>query len=351
MLDDAVFKQRPEIRASAMDIRCHGTRFLEGVYLRLRWADILLNDADFAGPSILTGAYELEDSDLRQREADEIQHWRTIPDVRPRISSLSRANVLGLSLSSVDLHHCVFKDAHNLDKLRLELQSEAFTVVPRGRKPGRAKRQQLVEEHVWRSNYEQRWWSRFYKRRGSRGSARQEARRIASLYRYLRKGREDNKDEPGAADFYYGEMEMRRKAASNWAERGTLFLYWLFSGYALRASRAIVALLLVVALFAVLFETNGFSNPQDPFKSTSAAVGTTTPSNTPDSDVPLVEASISGLTTLDNLVFAASAATGVIGGPEVQLTKQGRAYRVLLRIIGPLLLALAILAVRGRVKR
>ena len=33
---------------------------------------------------------------------------------------------------------------------------------------------------------------------------------IAGLYRALRKGREDAKDEPGAADFYYGEMEMRR---------------------------------------------------------------------------------------------------------------------------------------------
>ena len=33
---------------------------------------------------------------------------------------------------------------------------------------------------------------------------------VAVLYRALRKSREDAKDEPGAADFYYGEMEMRR---------------------------------------------------------------------------------------------------------------------------------------------
>jgi hypothetical protein len=37
-------------------------------------------------------------------------------------------------------------------------------------------------------------------------------RQIAGLYRALRKGREDIKDEPGAADFYSGEMEMRRRA-------------------------------------------------------------------------------------------------------------------------------------------
>jgi hypothetical protein len=33
---------------------------------------------------------------------------------------------------------------------------------------------------------------------------------IAVLYRDLRKAHEDCKDEPGASDFYYGEMEMRR---------------------------------------------------------------------------------------------------------------------------------------------
>ncbi|MFZ1177322.1 MAG: hypothetical protein WAO15_13855, partial [Mycobacterium sp.] len=53
------------------------------------------------------------------------------------------------------------------------------------------------------------------------------------IYRDLRKGLEEAKNEPGAADFYYGEMEMRRLAgrkptggntasrriAPSWAER------------------------------------------------------------------------------------------------------------------------------------
>ncbi|TXC99969.1 hypothetical protein FS847_01620 [Streptomyces sp. ISID311] len=33
---------------------------------------------------------------------------------------------------------------------------------------------------------------------------------LTSVYRQLRKAREDALDQPGAADFYYGEMEMRR---------------------------------------------------------------------------------------------------------------------------------------------
>ena len=55
---------------------------------------------------------------------------------------------------------------------------------------------------------------------------------IALLYRALRKGREDSKDEPGAADFYYSEMEMRRHDRSApWPERLVLWLYWLVAGY------------------------------------------------------------------------------------------------------------------------
>ncbi|WP_308407820.1 hypothetical protein [Streptomyces somaliensis] len=33
---------------------------------------------------------------------------------------------------------------------------------------------------------------------------------MAALYRQLRKSLEDGKNEPDAADFYYGECEMRR---------------------------------------------------------------------------------------------------------------------------------------------
>ncbi len=80
------------------------------------------------------------------------------------------------------------------------------------------------------------------------------------MYRDLRKGREDMKDEPSAADVYYGEMEMRRLAASpRSVERLLLTAYWLVSGYGLRASRAVVALLLLLLLATVGFATVGFA--------------------------------------------------------------------------------------------
>ncbi|MER7198160.1 hypothetical protein [Streptomyces sp. CB01635] len=63
----------------------------------------------------------------------------------------------------------------------------------------------------------------------------------APVYRALRKGFEDGKNEPGAADFYYGEMEMRHRdrTGTTRAERGLLHGCWLLSGYGLRAVRAL----------------------------------------------------------------------------------------------------------------
>src|SRR5207247_1832121 len=101
-----------------------------------------------------------------------------------------------------------------------------------------------------------------------------DAREIAGIYRSLRKGREDNKDEPGSADFYYGEMEMRRqpparspgrapgRLTQDRGERAILWMYWLVSGYGLRASRALIGLVATILVFATLFDAWGFAKPQ-----------------------------------------------------------------------------------------
>jgi hypothetical protein len=47
---------------------------------------------------------------------------------------------------------------------------------------------------------------------------------------------------------------MRRLSPmSPWTERFVLLVYWLFSGYGLRASRALVAFALLVPTFAIGF--------------------------------------------------------------------------------------------------
>jgi hypothetical protein len=136
---------------------------------------------------------------------------------------------------------------------------------------------------------------------------------VAGLYRALRKSFEDSKNEAGAGDFYYGEMEMRRKARSTrWAERVILCLYWLLSGYGQRAGRALLALLVLITTVAGLLVVWG-----------------------------------------QPVEVAARIAVGavVFRDDRTDLTAAGEWTVLVARFLGPVLLALAVLAVRARVKR
>jgi hypothetical protein len=152
------------------------------------------------------------------------------------------------------------------------------------------------------------------------------------LYRELRKGLEDKKDEPGAADFYYGEMEMRRqgkrqefhrtRGLSAATEYAILTVYWLVSGYGLRACRALASLAAVVLASSAMFALWGFD-------------GT------------------SGLNELPTaLLFSTQVATALLRNPDPRaLTTFGEWIQIMLRLTGPVLLGLALLSVRSRVKR
>jgi hypothetical protein len=157
---------------------------------------------------------------------------------------------------------------------------------------------------------------------------RESAREVANLYRSLRKGREDNKDEPGAADFYYGEMELRRKATPPSAERAILSAYWLISGYGLRAWRALAGLLITLTLFGWLMVTVGFEQMR------------------PAPGSPLAATSF-----VDAMLGGARTAIGLPYPSQPSLTDWGELLQILLRLIVPVLLGLAVLSVRGRVKR
>ena len=70
-----------------------------------------------------------------------------------------------------------------------------------------------AEEHAWRAGVPGAtgWDAPAVRAPEDAEPASPAPEQIAAIYRALRKGREDGKDEPGAADFYYGEMEMRRQ--------------------------------------------------------------------------------------------------------------------------------------------
>jgi len=350
--DDADFEKDVQLDVSAAALSCGQTRFGGRATLNVRWAEVALDGAAFLQPARVAGVDQFQwfdDTAIGKYRVDR----RLSQDPRPRLISLRQANVGSpgvLAVANVDLSACRFFGASGLDQLRVEADC-LFAKPPRGWRHGDGKyhrrytrRRTLAEEHHF-------WQDRV--RSGGRhkpdasGTTGRDvdsastnwyppecrpprwldppaepvsAAQIAPLYRALRKALEDRKDEPGAADFYYGEMEMRRRSAT-WAERSILWFYWLISGYGLRASRAIAALLIMLALLAMPLHFWGFT----PGESYGRA-----------------------------LLFAAQSSISLLRAPASQPyheTAGGQVVEILLRLAGPLFFGLALLSLRGRVKR
>ena len=229
ILDGAVFSQRVQLEAATAVLCARRVKFPAGVRCRLRWASVVLDDADLAAPASLAGVPPFPDLS----EHDAARRWERLPPGppaqrwRPRLLSLCRADVAGLRVANVDLRACRFNGTHNLDKLRIEGEP----LFARTRGWWRARRKILAEEQQWRASRPGRWRpGGWYPPACQPPTSKNVAEahpllapaQLAALYRELRKGREDAKDEPGAADFYYGEMEMRRHAQHERArhERG-----------------------------------------------------------------------------------------------------------------------------------
>jgi hypothetical protein len=307
-----------------------------------------LEKADFGASSILgesTAFGGLDEEPLKEKLAPD-----PLRSERPRVLSMQWAGVEYLTISSVDLTSCRFVGAHNLDRLRLEGGS-SFAAAPRNWRV--TARQTIAEEHYWRTTHPTPlsaadWSPRAWPLPATMTDSRLAPRDIATVYRDLRKGREDNKAEPDAADFYYGEMEMRRLAApTRSVERALLSAYWAVSGYGLRASRAVAALLVVLALGMVGFATVGFAdlNRVEYHPVTSVAAGQ--PAVYQQVTVPVGHPGWGA--AIDHSIDSATALLRT--DQSRPLTASGRAIEVALRLLGPLLLGLAVLAVRGRVKR
>jgi hypothetical protein len=327
-LDDVRFAQPVQIEASTIGVCCRRARFAGGVQFRLRWARVLMDDADLGAPSILAGIPRLTGDKLAKQEQRIAKAWQRLLGgavaEQPRLLSLRRANIAGLGLASVELADCRFAGPHNLDKLRLEADV-SFASAPVWLRWDW--RQVIAEERAWRAHRVGRWTKPMWPAWAGDEPAVLESGQIAGLYRALRKGREDAKDEPGAGDFYYGEMEMRRRprrgrsggASRGRVERGVLTAYWLVSGHGLRAWRALAWLFVSVMVATLGLRAVGFTHHRHPWSSA--------------------------------FLYTAGAVTHLVNPPEGLLTEPGQAIRIAIGLTGPVLLGLALLAIRGRIKR
>ncbi len=320
VLDQAVFERQVRLRINAKTIHCHRTTFSHGVTMSLA-GELVADGSFFPPPSEISGVGERSD--------------RT-----PKIASMRRADVAGLTMSGVDLSVCLFSGAHHLEASRL---GAGLTF---GQPPSRwlSPRDVLAEEQ-WRRRIDDPesgwlelndlstdWFVEEEPPEGVPSTLPLDSLRpmqgssIADLYRSLRRAREEGRDSPGSASFYFGEMEMRRLALGNAGpralpERLVLAGYWLVSGYGLRAWRALAALAILLITSTCLLWKLGFDAAD------SVTLGHTF------------------------RVAVASATSLVRPVDDSELNGAGFAIEILLRFVGPALLTLTALAVRAQVKR
>ncbi|WP_370934608.1 pentapeptide repeat-containing protein [Amycolatopsis sp. cg13] len=328
----AVFYKQVTIEVLCKDLDGTQAVFEKGATLRLRHAKATLDRAVFNAPSAIIAANQA----LAHVSASSTL-WkidvRSDSDPVPELSSLAGVDVSNLVVTGVNLAHCRFTGSHHLDKLRLEGDCQ-FGQPPKRLQYGLlwppvwwwTRRQVIAEEREWRlhSSKEDGWADISSKQDEHPALAKLPLppRQLADLYRKLRKAQEDSKNEPGAADFYYGEMEMRRNdPTSPTGERLILHFYWMTCGYGLRALRALGCLAALIVLAAFAFHAWGFGSPHP-------ALGTCL--------IYVAQSTVSLETKLAMLP---------------NLTWPGEILRLAMRLLGPVFLGLALLAIRNRVKR
>ncbi|MGB3444222.1 MAG: pentapeptide repeat-containing protein [Actinophytocola sp.] len=262
---------------AAGDVDLAETWFANRVSLDIEAEHVELVDAQFDGGLLLETTGEVDANGTYFGAASTIHG--------AKVASLSGSDVSNLVLTDADLSNCYFLGAHRLEQLRID----GRTTFARPRSRWRARRRMLADE------------------------GKEPPARVGATYRALRKSLEDSKNEAGAGDFYYGEMECRRHSKeSSLAERMILWCYWLLSGYGQRALRALAWLVVVVSVVTGLLTVWG----QDFGMAARIAVGAV-----------------------------------VFRDDRTELTAAGEWTVLVARFLGPVLLALAVLAIRARVKR
>ncbi|NEY30629.1 pentapeptide repeat-containing protein [Streptomyces sp. PRKS01-65] len=359
VLDGAVFQHPVTVEIAARQVGCARTRWASAATLHLRHAELDLKDAIFECPVLISTRLPPFPRPSPTLSSPE----RKLSDLAPgvRLMSVGGADVAHLALHDIDLSECRFAGAIHLDQLKVDGWC-TFATTPTGwnlRFPWRwSRRNTLTEEHHWRTRT-----ARHPDRATALGwsSPPQDAPElkpaaVAALYRQLRKSLEDGKNEPDAADFYYGECEMRRHDTTRpRGERTLLSLYWAMSGYGLRATRALIWLGAAMAVTIAVMMLWGLpvNDPKPTTTGRQVAAGqeillTTGAPDPVNPAGPLAERVSSERfekslrVVINSVVFRSSGQDLTTAGTYVEMAS---------RLAEPVLLGLAVLAVRSRVKR
>lgn len=247
-LPGATFSARVLIEVRAENVNLSSAVFDAGGLVILHGAEINLEQVRLGGPLRVSGTPGSEK--------------------KAEILAVRNSDAGNMSFSHIDLSRCSFQGAHSLGSIDLD-SSVSFSSGPRWAR----RRRFIADEYAWR--HDAGWTHKVgWSLPGVHVAATPttltngmpkpvllrplEAAQVASIYRDLRRSLEAKSDMPGAADFYYGEMDMRRWSHGRpLMERLLLWFYWITCGYGLRPGRALFGWLLLVASGAWAFHRFG----------------------------------------------------------------------------------------------
>jgi hypothetical protein len=358
-IDSCQFDQHVHLKTLSEQLSIKNTLFRGRCNLSVFFTQIGVIDTAFSEVALIqTRAIQRDQLFILPRQIEGVKQADLKGLPRASLGVLKGVDATNLTLSGLDLSRCRIDNVHNLDKMTLE--DVQFMHAPNWEYSAgkvrwlrrNSRRQVLYDEALWRrfrhpdSNWPDDTQDQSVSREGQATSSKPPAH-ISALYRKIRKAREDGKDEPGANDFYYGEMEMRRHSHdTSWGLKRLITLYWLVSGYGLRATRSVMALTLALVLGSVGFATIGFNESThdrlvlvwDQTRGAPAFESIAIPGEKPG-----IAAAVS---------YSIESATSLIRSPQaLPLTLWGQAFELILRFLGPGLLALTFFAVRNRLKR
>ena len=310
-LQKATFKARVSIDVDPQHYsNLSGSTLEQGGSLHFRKGTVDLSQMSLGDPLRISGQVDAE--------------------VAPEIVSISNADAGQMSFARVDMRRCLFYGAHGVDAINLE----SSVLLPKA--PWRAVRRTCIaDEFAWRATAV--WWRRWgwkldgvhvgneppMVRRGEATPAHfplmERAPQVAGTYRELRRTLESKSDMSRAAVFDYGEMEMRRFSKGIDRRSG-------FSSVCI-GPRA-----------GTDFDPRGrwFGGSQWSVQA---------PTRCRLAALPLIRGHCHA-----GILFALRASLPGVSTLE-KLTPFGQGVEIALRVAGPLMIALFVLAVRARVMR
>ncbi|MBD0420451.1 pentapeptide repeat-containing protein [Streptomyces sp. TRM S81-3] len=356
-LDGAVFTVPVTVEAAARAVTCVRTRWASAATLNLRHAELDLTDAVLECPLTVSA----RSTPFSSGPGDPLpETLLSGHDPGVRLTSIGGVDAAHVALYDIDLTDCRFAGAVHLDQLRVDGWC-TFAGTPGGIRRHQllpwwwGRRSTLAEEHHWRAQSARPALAHGWTPPPADTPVLRPAA-LAALYRQVRKSLEDGKNEPDAADFYYGEMEMRRHDTTRPpAERALLTAYWAVSGYGLRASRALAWLLGAMAATVLALLLWGVPavdpKPATTGRQVTAGQELTLTTGTPDPVNPTGPWSERVTTERFEKALRVAINSVVFRSSGQNLTTAGTYTEMTSRIAEPVLLGLAVLAVRGRVKR